>query len=301
MARNKEKLYIHTYEQHSHNRSKMNTAMEQRRQSIGKKLNFAASEAYKLLRTNVMFSMSDESECKVIGVTSALRGEGKSTTSMNLAYSLAESGKKTILIEADMRIPVVASVLGIHPVPGLSNILAGLGNLNSAVRQTDMFENFSVLPAGEIPPNPSEMLSSKRMQQVIETLSQSFDYIIVDLPPINAVSDGLTVSSLLSGMILVVRQDYCDQYALAEAVRQLEFLDAKLLGFVFNDSGSSGKGYRYGSGNKYKKYYKKYYKSGYGYGYGYGHRYGKKSTLGDQTSLDEGEPISPYNVTMREN
>lgn len=283
MARSKEKAYIGAYES-TKDKTTLQSAMELRRQSIGKNLNFAASEAYKLLRTNLMFSMSDESQCKIIGVTSALRGEGKSTTSMNLAFSLAENGKKTLLIEADMRIPVVAAVLKITAEPGLSHVLAGLGELNAAVRRTSLSPSLFVLPAGEIPPNPSEMLSSKRMQLVIDTLAKAFDYIIIDLPPINAVSDGLAVSNLLSGMIMVVRQDYCDQHALAEAMRQLEFLEVKLLGFVLNGADSQRKRYQYG---KYKN--KKYYKAG--YGYSYTDRYGKKSKVpAAPVTNDEGIP-----------
>lgn len=294
MARNKEKGYISDY---TGNQAKAQSAMNQRRQSIGKNLSFAASEAYKLLRTNLMFSMADESECKVIGVTSALRGEGKSTTSMNLAYSLAESGKKTLLVEADMRIPVVASVLRLGNVPGLSHVLAGLSDLNSAVQRTELSKHLFVLAAGKIPPNPSEMLSSKRMQLVIETLAKAFDYIIIDLPPINAVSDGLAVSKLLSGMIMVVRQDYCNQHALAEAMRQLEFLKVKLLGFVLNGADTQSKRYKYSSRNKYKNYEK----SGYGYGYGYGYRTGKKSRSDAQFLNEDDETVPSYDAALHEN
>lgn len=289
MARNKEKGYIGTYKS-AGDKKKMKSAMELRRQSFGENLSFAASEAYKLLRTNLMFSMSDESECKVVGVTSALRGEGKSTTALNLAHSLAESGKNTILVEADMRIPVVASMLRIESVPGLSHILAGLADLNDGVQKTELSKNLSVLPAGEIPPNPSEMLSSKRMQLAIETLAKAFDYIIIDLPPINAVSDGLAVSKLLSGMIMVVRQDYCDQHSLAEAMRQLEFLKIKLLGFVLNGADSQSNRYRYGGKNKY-------YKSA----YGYGQRYGRKSKYEAKYVNDVNEAASSYSVASDEN
>jgi len=252
MRHKKERNYIASYENNVR-RKRDYLDMETRRNSFGKNLTFAASEAYKLLRTNLIFSMSDESVCKIVGVTSALRGEGKSTTSLNLAHALAENGSKTILVEADMRIPVVASVLKIEPAPGLSHILAGLSDINNTIRKTDLSEKLYVLPAGEIPPNPSEMLSSKRMSQIIEMLSDDYDYVIIDLPPINAVSDGLAVSKLLSGMIMVVRQDYCDQHALADAMRQLEFLKVKVLGFVLNGADSQNQRYKYG-GKKYKKY-----------------------------------------------
>lgn len=234
--------------------------LEERRNTVGDKLNFAAAEAYKLLRTNLVFSMSDESDCKIIGVTSALRGEGKSTTAINLAYTLAETRKKVLLIEADMRIPVAAKTLRINGSPGLSNVLAGLNQLNEVVQGPVLLNTLFVIPAGEIPPNPSEMLSSVRMEQSLEVLSKTFDYIIVDLPPVNAVSDSLTVSKLLSGMVVVVRQNYCDQHSLAEAMRQMEFLKVKVLGFVMNGAESAEA--------RYKKYGHNYqYKRGYEYGY----------------------------------
>lgn len=265
---------------------KATTSIHDRQKTIGNNLNFAAAEAYKLLRTNLMFSMTDESECKIIGVTSALRGEGKSTTSMNLAYTLAENGKRVLLIEADMRIPVVASVLSIEASPGLSNVLAGLNNLNDAVRGSGLLENFAVMPAGEIPPNPSEMLSSKRMGVIVESLAKVFEYIIIDLPPLTAVSDGLVVSKLLSGMVMVVRQNYCDQHSLAEAMCKMEFLHVKLLGFVMNYAESPQ-----------KRYYKYGYRS---YRYGdsqkYGDVYGSKGASSDSeykfTSNSDHEPIN---------
>lgn len=239
------------------------SSSSERRKTIGKNLNFGASEAYKLLRVNLTFSMADEEGSRVIGVTSALRGEGKSTTSLNLAYTLAQTGKRVLLLEADMRIPVLASILRLEESPGLSHVLAGINPLNEAIHKTSMHQNVSLLPAGEIPPNPSELLSSKRMKMVMEALVSVFDYIIIDLPPINAVSDGLAISGLLSGMIMVVRQNYCDQQALAEALQRMELLKVKVLGFVFNGVELAEK--------RYKKYRKHgYYGRGQGYTYGYG-------------------------------
>lgn len=246
-----------------HSGMKGMSSASERRKTIGKNLSFGAAEAYKLLRTNLVFSMADEEGCRVIGVTSALRGEGKSTTSINLAYSLAQTGKRVLLLEADMRIPVMASILRLDETPGLSHVLAGINSLNEAVHQLPMLRNVSILPAGEIPPNPSELLSSKRMELVLEALVSVFEYIIIDLPPVNAVSDGLAISRLLSGMIMVVRQDYCDQQALAEAMQRMELLEIKVLGFVFNGAESAEK--------RHKKYGNRgYYKQGQGYAYGYG-------------------------------
>ncbi len=223
---------------------------------IGAKLNFAVSEAYKLLRTNLIFSMTNESKCKIIGITSALSGEGKSTTAINLAYTIAEADKKVLLMEADMRIPVAAGLLELEKTPGLSHVLAGVSQLKDAIVSSVLQNTLSVLPAGEIPPNPSELLSSKRMVTVLSELSESFDYIIVDLPPITAVSDGLAISKLLSGMVVVVRQNYCDQHALSETMRQMEFLKVKVLGFVMNYAETKKKRYKKNS-----------------YGYQYGHSY----------------------------
>lgn len=245
-------------------------SIAERRKTVGKYLSFGASEAYKLLRTNVIFSMSDENICKVVGVTSALRGEGKSTTSINLAYTLAESGKKVLLVEADMRLPIMSSVFRIKDVPGLSHVLAGINRLNDAVRPSDLIRDMYVLPAGEIPPNPSELLSSRRMEQVLEALALAFEYIVIDLPPVNAVSDGLAISKFLSGMIVVVRKDYCDQISLAEAMRRMELLEVKLLGFVLNDAESDEKKYKkYGLNNRHGKTY----------GYYYGNRKKTKDVL----------------------
>ena len=229
---------------------------------LGEQLNFAAAEAYKLLRANLMFALPDgEEDCRVVGVTSSVRGEGKSTTTLNLAYSLAEAGQYVLVIECDMRLPTLAKRLGMDGVKGVSNLLAGLCNGSEVIKRTEIHQNLYVLPAGEIPPNPSELLGSERMRVTLDILRKDFDFILLDLPPVNAVSDPLVASKLTDGMVLVVRQNYSSKRAIAEAVRQLRFVDAKILGFVMTDSNTAAPGR--------KKYYKKY---GYGYSYGYGEK-----------------------------
>lgn len=287
MAKRRENAYIKEYKQ---SKTKSMSTTGDRRKRIGKRLSFGASEAYKLLRTNLVFSMADEETCKVIGLTSALRGEGKSTTAANLAYSLAESGKKVLLIEADMRIPVMASILRLDETPGLSHVLAGLSDLNDAVRKTPLHSGLSIITAGEIPPNPSEMLSSKRMEQVIEALKPSFEYIIIDLPPVNAVSDSLAVARLLSGMIMVVRQNYCDQSSLAEAMRRMELMEVKLLGFVLNGAETPEKRYKK-YGYRYGKY--RYGKYGYDHSYSYGYGYGRRSSNSEMNTMNDTELTPP--------
>lgn len=281
MGKKKEKAYVRDYNHKA--KFKTESSVADRRKNIGMNLNFGASEAYKLLRTNLIFSMAADNTCKIIGMTSALRGEGKSTTSLNLAYTLAQSGKQVLMIEADMRIPVLAPTLRIEDSPGLSHVLAGVGSLNDAVRPSGLLRTLFVITAGEIPPNPSELLSSKRFEQVLKTLSTAFEYIIVDLPPITAVSDGLAVAKHMSGMIVVVRQNYCDQSSLAEAMRRMELLEVKLLGFVMTHAESHEKKYKGYSG--YKKY---------GYRYAYG--YGKKAKDAEIPDDDEDITFSRINT-----
>ena len=239
---------------------------------LGDNLSFAAAEAYKLLRTNLTFALTDDQDgCRVVGVTSSVRGEGKSTTTLNLAYTIAESGKQVLVIEADMRLPTLAKRLNLKGDKGISNLLVGMNNGSEVLQTTSLHPNLYVIVAGEVPPNPSELLGSERMKVTIDLLCKSFDYILLDLPPVNAVSDPLVVSKLVHGMILIVRQNYSNKRALTQAIRQLRFVDAKILGVVMTDTNAGGK--------RHKKYYKKYgygYSDDYTYGYGYGEKKRKK-------------------------
>lgn len=222
--------------------------------AFGPGLSFGASEAYRLLRANILFALPDQGKCRVIGVTSALSGEGKSTTVLNLAYMLAESGRKTLLLEADMRLPTVSQRLKLSSEPGLSNLLAGLCGGEEAVRDSGIHERLWVMPSGDIPPNPSELIGSGQMKAVLEELKESYDFLLLDLPPINEVSDALVASRLADGMAVVVRSGYSSRSAVAEAMRQLQYAEAKVLGFVMNRAdGQEGnyKGYQSGYGYRY--------------------------------------------------
>lgn len=220
---------------------------EETRKTIGNNLSFAAAEAYKLLRTNLDFSIPAEKGCKVIGVTSALRGEGKSTTAVNIAYTMAQSGGKVLLLEADLRLPTVSRRLGVKSRPGISNLLIGQCSGNEILQKSGQIPNLWVASAGDIPPNPAELLGSQQMALTIQAMANVFDVMILDLPPVTAVSDALIVSKLVDGMVIVVRQDYCDRGALDEVVRQLRFVDGKILGFVMTGADTQKKGYkRYG-------------------------------------------------------
>lgn len=221
---------------------------------VGSNVSFAASEAYKLLRTKIEFSFTDQKKCYVIGVSSALAGEGKSVTSSNLAYTLAQLGKRVLLIDCDMRKPTISSKLHIKKTPGLSNYLTKNIDISEIIQTyTDKIEkvSFNVIASGNNPPNPVELLSSERMQNTIEVLKGFCDYIILDLPPITEVSDAMAVSKFTDGTLLAVRQNYCNRVVLSSALRQFEFVDAKILGIVVTCARESSGYYS----KKYKKYY----------------------------------------------
>lgn len=222
---------------------------------VGDGISFAAAEAYKLLRTKLQFSFADENQSHVIGISSALSGEGKSLSAINLAYSLSQLGKKVVLIDCDMRRPTLAEKLKIQKKPGLSNYLTGQNSLEELIQHCGIKNNeraFFVITAGQNPPNPIELLSSERMAKVLAGLRKICDYVILDLPPVGEVSDALAVAKETDGILLVVRQDQCNRMVLSDTVRQFEFVDAKLLGVVYNCT-TDGSG-KFG----YKKYYKNY-------------------------------------------
>ena len=235
----------------------------QKPELVGGGINFAAAEAYKLLRTKLQFSFADENNCRVIGVSSALTGEGKSLSSTNLAYTTAQLGKRVLLIDCDMRRPSLADKLPIRRAPGLSDYLTGQISSDQLLQPCGLKgdENaFHVISSGRMPPNPMELLSSVRMERLVQRLREMYDYVIFDLPPVGEVGDALAAAKLTDGILVVVRQNYCDTVALNAAVRQFEFVEAKILGIVFNctveESGRYGHKY-------YKRYYKRYYKSYY--------------------------------------
>ena len=243
------------------------SAQQKRNSLLGKNVNFAASEAYKLLRTKLQFSFADDNDCRVIGISSSLSGEGKSLTSINLAYTLSQLNKKVILIDCDMRRPTLAEKLGILKTPGLSSFLTGQCNLNELLQACNLKgeENaFSVITAGQNPPNPVELLSSAKMEEALNALRKYYDYVILDLPPVGEVTDAMAVAKKTDGMLLVVRQNYCNRIVLAEAVRQFAFIDSKILGVVVNCTVEPGRAYGKSYYKRYYKYYgKKYYSSSY--------------------------------------
>ena len=190
---------------------------------------------------------------KIIGVTSSCPQEGKSTTSINLAYALAEAGHRVLLIDSDMRRPSICKALGMNMSPGLSNLLAGEAT-DKAVRHGVLHSGMSVLLSGDVPPNPSELIGSAKMGGVLESFRAEYDYVIVDLPPVNLVSDPLAMSKYVDGVIVVVRHERTRKSELIETVRQLRFVGARILGFVYN-------GYKRGREHYYTSHESEYYYS----------------------------------------
>ncbi len=214
---------------------------------VGAELDYASREAYNLLRTNISFAFPDEEGGKVVGVCSSCPQEGKSTTAINLAYSLAEAGNRVLLIDGDMRRPSVYETVGVDMEPGLSEMLSGKGN--AEIHKAVLHENLSVLTSGHIPPNPSELIGSNKMHSILDAFKAEYEYIIVDLPPVLSVSDPVAISKYLGGMILVVRHSKTRRRDIVESIRQLEYAGVKILGFVYNKMGNkSGRRGR-------KKYY----------------------------------------------
>lgn len=199
---------------------------------FGPELGFAATEAYNLLRTNLKFSVTDKQEGKVICITSSIPKEGKSYTSSNLAYALAKSGCKTLLIDADMRKPTIASILEINRTPGLSNKL--INPEGHFIRKSILLPTLDVLPAGKTPPNPSELLGSNSFKNLLQEVSKNYEYIIIDLPPVNTVSDAIVASETADGVILVVRHGVTRKSEVLDAIRQFELVKTKILGIVYN-------------------------------------------------------------------
>ena len=237
--------------------------MDNKRKIVfGPDVSFAGTEAYKLLRTNLMFALPTGKKCQMIGVTSSMRGEGKSTTALNLAYTIAQNGEKVLLVDADMRLPSIHQKLGIENGKGLSNILAGMTSLESVLLKPEGDRNFSLILAGDIPPNPSELLNSRNMDKYLEMWAYYFDYIIFDFP-VGVVTDALVMSEKLDGMIVVVRQNYCLQPTLDDTIMKFRYVKANILGMVMTMADSQD-----------KKYYGKYKK---GYEYGYGYEYSQKA------------------------
>lgn len=226
---------------------------EERRFILTPQSDFFIKEAYKTLRTNVTFSLAGEGSSRVIVMTSSMQGEGKSTTALNLAISFAQVDKKVLLIDCDMRRPKLGRLLDIQTPAGLSNVLVDPSLLEKAVVK-DACGGVDVILAGDIPPNPSELLSSARMVKLLEHMREQYDCIILDAPPVNMVTDAVVLAPVSDGVLFVVRAELAERGSVMHAVGQLEYAKVKILGFVLNGVDLEKTNYGYGRYRRYRTY-----------------------------------------------
>ena len=215
------------------------------------------AEAYRILRTNIEFSNIDKN-IKTILVTSAQQNEGKSTSISNLATTFASlENKKVLIIDCDLRNPSVHKMFGVSNLIGLTDVLTGQKDIDKCIEKTKV-KNLDILKAGKIPPNPSEILQSKKMRNFMEVIKEYYDYIFIDSPPVGIVADASILAQYVDGTILLVAANEADIEAVKVAKERLEGVNANILGAILNkfevDSSSYGYyNYYYGSTSEKKK------------------------------------------------
>ncbi|MFT4122981.1 MAG: polysaccharide biosynthesis tyrosine autokinase [Microbacteriaceae bacterium] len=210
------------------------------------------AEAFRQLRTNLQFIEVAEAEGRTFVLTSSVPNEGKSTTSVNLAITLAQAGSRVLLIDGDLRRPKIAEYMGIEGAVGLTDHLIGQAKLEDVLQPWGE-GTLEILPAGQVPPNPSELLGSKAMIALLEKLDETYDTIVIDAPPLLPVTDAAILAKLVSGgAIMVVGSGKISKHQLEAAVANLQTVDGRLVGVILNRLPTKG-------ANAY----------GYGYGYGY--------------------------------
>ena len=246
-------------------------------------LPFQVNEAINTLRANIQLSGYN---IKVVGVTSSLIHEGKSSLSFRLAQSFAALGKRTLYMDCDIRNSQTLIRYKLRrPGPGLSEFLCGKTNLEDIVYTTDD-PCFDIIFTGGVAPNPSELFSGELFKAMLQYLKEQYDYVIVDTPPVNAVIDGVLISNLCDGVVLVVESGVTERSVARHAKQQLDYAGVKILGVVLNKVGTRKSGYGYGYGYGYGRYgYGRY-----GYGeYGYGEEEKEPSASGRKKAGKKGK------------
>lgn len=200
-------------------------------------------EAYRLLRTNIEFSKSIN-EIKRILITSSIMGEGKSTTAINLARIFALGGSKTLIIDLDLRRPVVHKILGIENKNGIMDCFLGKTDEKDIIKET-IFENLYAINCGEHPINPAEILASDKLKNMIDVASKDFDVVIIDSPPSAGLADASIVSRFTDATLLIVSAGYASYADVENAIENLNKAGANILGIVMNNITKRSRGYKY--------------------------------------------------------
>lgn len=191
------------------------------------------AEQYRTIRTNIRFSSSTDKEIKTIVITSSGPNEGKSTTASNLAVVCADSGQKVLLVDADMRKATIHKTFHVKNNYGLSTLLTVSRPMADTIQES-LVPNLSILSSGPKPPNPSELLNSNKMNTIIKEMSENFDLVIFDMPPLVQVTDAQIVSSQVDGAMLVAREDVSSKDSLLKAKRLLTMVNANIIGAVYH-------------------------------------------------------------------
>ena len=203
-------------------------------------------EAYKKLRANLLFSLAG-SKKKIVLISSPEPTAGKSTTCGNLAVMMAQTGNKVLLIDADLRRPSLHRLFHTNKSEGLTRFLINMSTLDECIKK-EVAPIVDLIPSGPIPPNPSELLGSARMVNLLNQVAEQYDYVFVDTPPIGVVTDGLVLAARAAGVVLVVRYNITSYDEVQEAVDSVKNVHGNLLGVIIND-------YKYTAGEKQRRYY----------------------------------------------
>ena len=225
----------------------------QRRETFKLQQNSTIMEAYRMLQTNISFYSVDK-KLQTIMLTSTMPEEGKSTTVSNLAYSFAQSDKRVLVVDLDLRKPVLHKIFNVSSATGLTTVITGKSRLEDSIKATDI-DNLFVLPCGVHPPNPTEILRSETVKQIINYLKSKYDIILIDTPPAVALTDAAIASSFCDAVILVVSSGKVDYASVDVALKNLKLVNANVIGVVVNNVKGQGNRRGYYYRYKYRYYY----------------------------------------------
>ena len=240
---------------------------------------FRVIETYKSIRTSLMFTLSSGSDNAIL-ITSAEPNSGKSVTTANLGLSFAQTGAKVLILDCDMRNPSQQKIYAQENTKGLSNVLCGMCTFEEALKR-GIHENLDLLTAGQTPPNPSELLGSESMRALLDTVKPQYDFVLLDCPPVEVVSDTSSLLLNVPQTIMIARQNHAIYEEVIHTVETIKSVGGKVLGAILTDVTEEGKSYSYAAGSysQYGKYgrYSRIYGGRYGRGYG---RYGSYGRYG---------------------